>query len=204
MQRNAKSVGLRASCLLAALASALAGCSDIPSGAYYNRAAPESLLDVSSEAVNFQIGGPDSAQEVADWVNQDQPTRAELYCAESDPACAKTREVLEQFGVPVVFAGSAENTVTLIYERVMGRDCENRFIDNTVNPYNLNHPTFGCSIASNMAQMITDKQQVISPALLEYTDGQKTQQAMEAYATPPNVKAPEIDTNFDTQFETSE
>ena len=189
--------------LISLVALVGAGCSEIPPEAHYNRGSPESLLDVSSEVVNFQLNGLDAVHEVADWVNQDQPTRAELYCAESDLTCLETKDMLMQFGVPITFIAAADNTVTLIYERILARDCENRFIDNSINPYNFNHPTFGCSLASNMVQMVTDKQQFVSPALLDYADGHKTQQSLEGYRMPYDTKPAEIDSNFDTQFQSS-
>lgn len=190
--------------LFACACLTLSGCSEIPSGAYYNRGEPEALLDVSSEVVNFQLKSEGSVVEVAEWVNQDQPTRAELYCKEGDSTCDHTRSMLEQFGVPVLFVSASDNTVTLIYERVLARGCENRFIDNSINPYHMNHPTFGCSIASNMVQMVTDKQQFISPGLLDFMDGHKVQQSMNDYNRPHDFKDSIVDSDFKTLFESTQ
>ena len=183
---------------------AVTGCSEIPKEAYFNRGSPETLLDVSSEVVNLQLSDMNSVSEVADWVNQDQPTRAELYCMDGDPVCMHAQQVLYQFDVPLLFVATADNMVTLVYERVLARDCENRFIDNTINPYNMNHPTFGCSMASNMVQMVTDKQQFISPALLDYADGAKVKQSMDGYNTANEREATKIDTDFETLFDTAQ
>jgi hypothetical protein len=87
---------------------------------------------------------------------------------------------------------SGENSVSLVYERVLARDCENRFIDNTINPYNLDHPTRGCSTASNMLQMITDKRQITSPTLLDYSDGSRLERVMDGYEIPYEAKAVEL------------
>ena len=163
----------------------VAACSQVPQEAYFNRGSPESLLDASSEVVNIALTGQDSVAELADWINQDQPSRAELVCLESDPVCKKARAVFDQFGVQVQYTAAADSSATLIYERVLARDCENRFIDNSINPYNLNYPTFGCSVAANMVQMVSDKRQFTSPALLDYHDGEKAVQAYGKYMNPP-------------------
>ena len=186
---------------LCATALLLTSCSKIPTEAYFERGQPESLLDQSSEIVNFDIMGVSSVDELVSWVNQDQPTRAELYCEDGDPICLQAHEALEQFGVPVLFVPSGENVATLVYERVLARDCENRYIDNSINPYNLLHPTFGCTISSNIVQMVTDKRQFTSPALLDYRDGDSVARTMEGYRTPNSYTPRNIDPNFDNVFE---
>lgn len=164
-----------------------AGCNDIPSEAYYTRGAPESLLDVSSEIVNLSIASEPALDELAEWVNRDQPTRAELYCMDGDQRCAAAQEILDLYGVPSSYVAAQDTTVTLVYERVIARDCENRYIDNSVNPYHLNHPTFGCSVAGNMVQMVSDKQQFVSPNLLDYQDGRKAVQVYRNYLEAPRT-----------------
>lgn len=62
-----------------ALAVTLGACNKIPAEAYFDRGSPESLLDASSEVVNVPLISEDSIQEVVQWVDQDQPTQAELY-----------------------------------------------------------------------------------------------------------------------------
>lgn len=166
----------------------LAACSEVPREAFKNRGDPENLLDQSSEVINITLASAASVEEVTNWVNQDQPTRAELYCMESDKICSETQLVLEQFGVPVQFMPSADNTAVLIYERVLARDCEHRYIDNTINPYNFNHLGFGCSVASNTLQMVTDKQQITQPALMDMPDAAKAVQAYGKYSSPPQDK----------------
>ncbi len=179
----------------------LSACSKLPPEAYFKHGSPESLLDESSEIVNFDIADSQSVDELIDWVNQDQPSRAELYCVDGDPLCLETHDVLEQFGIPVLYIASEDNVVTLVYERIMARDCENRFIDNSVNPYNLPHPTYGCSIASNIVQMVTDKRQFTSPALLDYMDGRKAADIMRGYHTPNEYVPATVDPNIDNLFE---
>jgi type IV pilus biogenesis protein CpaD/CtpE len=166
-------------------AAATAACSQIPEQAYFNRGAAESLLEVSSEVVNISLADEAGTDELVSWVNQEQPSRAELFCNDTDPACSNAKSVLEQFNVGYQQTQDAKNTVALYYERVMARDCENRYIDNSVNPYNLHHPTFGCSVAANSVQMVSDKRQFVNPGLLDYTDGNKAVQAHKAYQKPP-------------------
>lgn len=174
----------------------LAACDIMPPESYYNRGAPESLLDQSSEVVNFNVDSPAGIDELVDWVNQDQPSRAELYCADGDSLCMEAHDVLTQFGVDVLFIPSQDNVVTLIYDRIIARDCENRYIDNSINDYNLNHPTFGCSTASNMLQMVTDKRQFTSPSLLDYPGAKRLDRMMRGYNQPYDVKPVVIDPNF--------
>lgn len=150
--------------------SALMACDTMPPAAYYTRGTPESLLNSSSEVVNLSIGTKQGVKELSSWVNRDQPTRAELYCLDSTAQCAAAREALELYGVPTQVIPSGENSAALIYSRVVARDCENRYIDNRINPYNLNHPTFGCSVAANQVQMVADKQQFVSPNTLDKPD----------------------------------
>lgn len=170
-----------------ALLTTVTACNDIPSEAYYDRGQPESLLDVSSEIVNLSIASEPALDALAEWVNADQPTRAELYCMDGDQRCAAAQEILDLYGVPSYYVPAQDTTVTLVYERVIARDCENRFIDNSVNPYNLHHPTFGCSIAGNIVQMVSDKQQFVSPNLLDYTDARKGVQVYRNYLEAPRT-----------------
>lgn len=169
---------------IAAIALALGACSQIPDEAYYDRGSPFSLLDASSEVVNISLMSEDSVSEVVQWIDQDQPTQAELYCLEDDAVCMQTLETLEMFRVPVHFVSAADNNLVLIYDRIVARDCDNRYIDNPVNPYNLNHKTFGCSNAVNMVQMVGDKRQFTSPALLDFRDGEKAVQDYGVYMIP--------------------
>lgn len=181
---------------LTASLALLASCSVIPPEAYYDHGSPESLMDQSSEVVNFDLGSESSLNDMVAWINQDQPSRAELYCTEGDPVCSEANQSLQQFGVPVNFVTSGENVVTLVYDRVLARDCENRYIDNSINPYNLDHPTYGCSLASNMVQMVTDKRQFTSPALLDYHDGERIERMLDGYKKPYSNTEMQVDPNF--------
>ena len=163
-------------------------CSQVPTEAYYNRGTPESLLDVSSDVVNVNLSGFGDLDELTRWVERDQPSRAELHCVQGDPLCNQAQNVLGQYGVPVQFTSAGDNNVTLIYEKVSARDCDPHYINNAINPYNLNHPTFGCSVAANMVQMVSDKEQFTNPGLLDPVDAQKAVGALQNYYKVPDSK----------------
>lgn len=144
-----------------------AGCNQIPPGAYKNRGGPDKLVSVSSERVNVSLDSKSSVGEIKNWVEQDQPSRAEIFCLTSSKICKEAKNVLKRFGIPTEQSSVPENKVVLIYERVAARDCEHRYITNHTNPYNFNHPTFGCATDVNMVQMISDRSQITNPAMLD-------------------------------------
>ena len=176
-----------ASVLLLISISVLQACSYIPPASYSGRGDPESLLDVSSEIVNLSVHDRPAVAELTSWIDQDQPSRAELYCPEGAESCEHVMDVLDLYGVPYASYNSNEYMIALVYERVLARDCTNRYIDNTVNPYHLNHPTFGCSLAVNMAQMVTDKKQFVRPNLMDPMSARKAVQAYRNYLEPPRL-----------------
>jgi hypothetical protein len=168
--------------LISCLALSLSGCAaNIPPQAYANRGTPESLLDVSSEVVTVELASDESLGELTQWVEGDQPTRAEIRCTEGDVRCDQAEQTLSLYNVQAERVPSSSSQVDLIYERVIAHDCENRYIDNRINPYNMNHPAFGCSMASNMIQMVSDRQQFVNPSLLGLYDGKTAYKNMKSY-----------------------
>ena len=164
---------------------ALSACQPKPSdSAYYNRGGPESLLDVSSEVVNLSVADPAALQELSTWIKQDQPTRAELYCNDGDARCTQARKVLDLHGVPTMTVPSGEYNVALVYERILARDCKQRFVDNSKNQWNTSHPAFGCSVAANIVQHVSDKQQFIAPNLTDVPRAVGAAQAYDRAMTP--------------------
>lgn len=156
----------------------LAACVRPSDGAFFNRGDPEALLDVSSEVVNLGIENKGKIGELSSWIKKDQPTRAELYCIAGDPRCNEARKVLELNAVPVSIVPSNENTVALVYERILARDCNQRYTDNTPNPYNASAPAFGCAVAANIVQHVSDKQEFVNPNL---SDTPSSAGAVDAY-----------------------
>jgi hypothetical protein len=136
---------------------------------------------VSSEIVTVELTSEESLAELTEWVEGDQPTRAEIRCEEGNVMCDQAEQTLSMYNVEYEWIPSQVSEINLIYERVIAHDCENRFIDNRINPYNLNHPAFGCSVASNMVQMVTNRQQFVSPSLLGFYDGQTAYKNVKSY-----------------------
>lgn len=153
--------------LLASALLALAACSRPSDASYYNRGGPEALLDMSSEVVKLSLAGPAEMAQLTSWVEQDQPTRAELHCNSSTPNCIQAQELLAMHGVPTTSMGMGDGSVALVYERVLARDCNQRYIDNHSNNYNAPHAAFGCSISANIVQHVSDKQQFVNPNLTD-------------------------------------
>ncbi len=164
---------IRTLVIVSSLGLMLMGCSTVPRQAFFNRGTPESLLDVSSEVVTVQVASEGAVNEAVSYIEQDQPTRAELYCDQGDTYCNAMEEALKVYGLEYERIASPESTLQLVYERVVARDCEHRYIDNHINPYNLTHPAYGCSLASNMVQMVSDKRQFTNPALMDFQDADK-------------------------------
>ena len=135
-----------------------------PQSAFLDRG-PEALLDVSSEVVNLSVASPRDRKDLSAWIDKDQPTRAELNCASGSASCIDAEKILDLHGVPVANGNGADQTVTLIYQRILARDCSSRYVDNVPNHYNAYHADFGCSTSANIVQEVTDKQEFISPNL---------------------------------------
>jgi hypothetical protein len=156
----------------------------VPPSAYYNRGDPENLMEVQAEIITINLTSQASLKDLAQTIKDDMPTRADLHCAVSDPLCAGAKKTLEQHGIVARYA-KGNGSVDLVYERVNARDCEHRYINNSVNPYNLPPPTFGCSVTSNTVQMVTDKRQFTDPSLTDVPDAAKAVQVYGKYQNPP-------------------
>lgn len=161
--------GIRAGRALAvSLLMALTACgSPPPDSAFMNRGGPESLLDVSSEVVNLSVAGRQEVTELGNWVANDQPTRAELFCNPMAANCKEAQRILQNKRVETNLTASPNNTVTLVYERILARDCNQRYIDNGFSMYNVLAPSVGCSVAANMVQQVSDKREFVNPSLAE-------------------------------------
>jgi type IV pilus biogenesis protein CpaD/CtpE len=145
----------------------LSACGTPPTASSHLNRGPESLIDVSAEIVNLSVANPSEVKELAGWIDRDRPTRAELSCVAGTKQCVDAQKVLELNGVPYAAGTNAENSVTLFYERILARDCDQRYVDNAHNSYNVTHPHFGCAVSANIVQHATDKQQFVSPNLSE-------------------------------------
>ena len=153
------------SALLALSLIVVAACGKQPPDSAYLDRGPEALLDVSSEVVNLSVANTGDRKDLSNWIDKDQPTRAELNCHGDTKGCKEAEKILDLHGVPVMRGNGADQTVTLIYQRILARDCNQRYVDNVPNYYNAYHPAFGCSVSANMVQEVTDRQEFISPNL---------------------------------------
>jgi hypothetical protein len=156
---------IRTALLLVSATLALAACGTKPPTAAFNRTSAESLLDVSAEVVNLSVADAKSVADLAEWIERDVPTRAELYCTGSEPSCKDAKKAFELMGVPVTVMGGGTQMATLVYERILARDCNPSFVDNKPNYYNAPTPSFGCAVSANMIQHVSDKQEFVNPAL---------------------------------------
>lgn len=155
----------------------------IPDSAFRNPGNPERLLDKSSELVTMDLGSRGALNKIARTINQDPPTRAELNCNAKEAFCAEAKSIFAGRAIPSKFIGDGDS-VTLVYERVVTRDCDSRFVDNSKNGDNLHPPSFGCSVVANTLQMVSDKKQVVDPSLTDFSDGEKAAQNYRRYGTP--------------------
>ena len=170
---------------------ALSACGHAPgNAAFLNRGGPESLLDVSSEVVSLSVAQDSDLKDLSAWIERDQPTRAELNCNPSEKRCKETQKILDLHGVPFANGSSTGQSVTLTYARILARDCDQRFVDNVPNHHNAYHPAFGCAVAANMVQQVTDKQEFISPNLSDDPSAARAVNDMYRAYTPRPVVAP--------------
>lgn len=146
----------------------LAGCEPAPpNSAFYNYGGPEQLLDTSSEVVSLNIASAADMKSLSTWVSRDKPSRAELYCNKGETHCTEAQKLLDLHGVPSMTVPSTDNSVALVYERVVARDCDPRYLDSSLNKHWSSSPEQGCAVAANIVQHVSDKQQFVSPALME-------------------------------------
>lgn len=162
---------------------ALVACSEIPKEAYFARGNPESLLESRNHDMVFGVKSKQSVRDIMAWVAKAAPRQASLHCEAKNKACNTLERLLTDKGIEVERAYSAANDAIFSIERMAARKCENRYVDNIVNPYNLNHPTFGCTVSSNIAQMVTDKRQFTDPDLMVNPDARKSVQTTDYYNT---------------------
>lgn len=159
---------------------ALSACDIIPGRAHFTRGQPESLLSVSTESVVVDLSQRNSAAQLVSWLGKSEPARAFVECSNA-VYCGRAVQIIDDYNIPYEEVKGPSNSVTLVYENIVARDCENRFLTNHNNPYNLNHPTFGCSMAVNQAQMVRDKRQFVDPLVTGPYDGAKGAQDYDTY-----------------------
>lgn len=149
---------------------------------------PEALLDVSSEAETLSLKGKKSLNKLKEVVSNDRPDGVELQCSAKSKNCKKAKKMFEKQYIPVEVKNSKENKAVLHYERAIARDCDQRYVDNMSGSRSLNHSAFGCSVASNMVQMISNKKQLTNPNLSDLPDAEKYSQSYRDYLKPSSQR----------------
>ncbi len=162
----------------------ISACSEIPPQAYYNAGDPEIQLDYKNEKISLPITDSRSVKELRSMLSKERPTYAEFACFARSPVCRDAERALKDAGVEIRNSASGSG-VSLIYKKVVARDCDQSFLTNHVNPYNLNHQAYGCSIRGNMLQMVSDREQFTNPKMMGNSSGEKAVQAMDNYRKVP-------------------
>ena len=173
--------------LLACLVLVVA-CDRTPNEVYPNSGDPEGLIDSSSETVTFGLKAKSSLTKLSEMIREDRPSSVELRCSLKSTRCAQAKEIFERNGIQINLTSEQSNSVLLSYERVMVRDCNPHFIDNMSGSRSFNHPSFGCAVAGNMVQMVSDKQQFTNPSLLDFPDAEKASQSYSDYLKPSSKR----------------
>ena len=166
----------------------LGACTNIPPGAYDDRGNPERLLIPTSEVVTIDLKDSNYAEHLSDALKENSPTRAIVSCPLDDTACKKATQLLSANKIAMENVGRG-STVTLVYNSAVVQACDNSYTDNMQNENNLNYDAFGCSISSNMANMVTDKRQFTNPNLLDFYSGEKAASVYKDYVNPAPAAA---------------
>lgn len=168
--------------------SLVSACSVIPQGANQPYT-PESLLDVSQEVVTIDAVSASSASELSGLLESNSPSRVVVACNPSVGACKKAIKVLNQYGVPYETASEGP-AIALHFDNVVAHDCEQGFVSNHINPYNLNYSALGCSVSANTVQMVSDRRQFHNPAVQSPIMADRITRTVEDYKlTPPSLNS---------------
>jgi len=169
-----------------------------PNEAYRNVGDPKRLLDQTAEQLTIRLESKEDIADLEAMIRRDPPSKVMLGCDESKPLCRQLVKILSARSVSFEFTANADEKVTLVYDRIQARDCDSRYIDNTQNADNLNHPALGCATVANTIQMIGDRRQLTNPSLMDLPDASK---AVQSYRRSQQPTKPS-DANDDSLIET--
>ncbi len=138
-------------------------------------------MDVSLETTNVSLAKKNSVSNLSKMVSEYRPSSAELRCSLASTRCAQAKEILERNSIPFSVSGEKSNDVILSYKKVTARDCSTQYIDDMGGSGVENHPSFGCAVASNVVQMVSNKRQFTEPNLMDFPDAEKAAQSYGEY-----------------------
>lgn len=166
----------------------LSACNEVAPN-YTDSGNPERLLDASTEKVTFSLAAKNAVTKFSKVIAESRPSSAELRCSISNTRCAQAKEILERNSVPINLTSTNSNSVLVSYEKVIARDCNPRYVDNMNNAHHsTNHPAFGCAVAANALQMVSNKHQFTNPNLLDFPDAEKSSQNYSNYLKPSSQR----------------
>lgn len=166
----------------------LSSCIGEPSTKDVRASAPERLIDTSLETKNLSLGTKNSVSALTKIVSEDRPSSAELGCSLSSTRCAQAKEIFERNSIPFSLSGEKANSVVLSYKKVSVRDCNPQYIDDMGGGRSVNHSGFGCAVASNTVQMVSNRRQFVEPNLLDFPDAEKAVQSYSEYQKPSSKR----------------
>lgn len=185
---------------------ALAACQQVTAENFVNPGDPERQLTNITEFTTIALTPHEGIDRLKDSLSTSTPAQAKLNCPQINATCARAQNLLLKANIPLEIKGPTpsnteetestsqpeqtaenlpDNEVTLVYHRLAFTPCDNAYHDDSINNANAYHPSFGCSIRSNMVQSVTEKQQFVNPALLDYADGEKAAKNYQNYINPP-------------------
>lgn len=176
----------------------LASCVQTPPDGYANAGDPERQIMMNTHITTIMLSDRESVVRLKETLKIDPPLRAQLFCPETSTMCIDARKALIHSTIPLEISNTPpENSeeigasnVALIYESLATRPCDNKYRDNSLNSNNIAMPQLGCSMRSNTANMVSDKQQFVNPALLDYFDGDRAAKNYQNYVNPPAQATP--------------
>jgi hypothetical protein len=141
-------------------------------------------LNVTAEVIDVDLTSATMLSDLTKLIQNNPPTRIIVNCPLSDVDCKKANDIILNSNIPSTETGSGD-TIALVYEKITADECHSGYVNNSSNAYNLNHPSFGCSMRSNTLNMVSDKKQFTNPKLSDFRSGEKAVKNYNDYITPP-------------------
>lgn len=164
---------------LIALTLIVTGCEAPAPEAYRTSGKLESMIEAPHESITFTLQNSADVDEMDRWLKKNgKPVNALLDCSDAQDSCRQAAALLEKKSIPYRYEYKGGQTAQLWYGQLRARACDPSYVDRTSNPYRLNHPSFGCSVRSNLVQMVANPKVFVNPSLLDPGDAEKAQQVI--------------------------